>query len=502
MARPLSALLIGGCSVATVHVASRLIAPYAGLGLTLSVAIAVSALAGFAVGAALGAGPMQSDRSGPLAARALLVAAALTLLAALARRPLLVALSGVELRLAVALASALFAGRPCAGLVYAFAASRGGSGAADAMRGLAWLLAGAALAAPLVGYLLAPRAGLTLTLAIVAAVEVLVALAIGVRRAPLATVAGAIVVLAAAGVLVARPATAARLGPRMLELRQGLEAEYRVFDRDGARYVLADGSIQDVVDTLSGDCVQRGPAALELLKLFRTGRDSMLVLGLRGGALPWAFARSGWRVHVVEPDRDAIEVARRVSYRPGEMALDIAHPRRFLERHDAKYGVIVVDAFAAAELPWALCTREAVAVLADRLAEGGLVVMSVEAHGWDDPWVRALAATLRTRFAHVLALPTSEPQNALGTVLLLASRDPVPFTDDQLPDPTTFFQNPEALWVVQQQLHAWLNRYEPESASAPVLSDDRGMTEVWADRVNRAARAELHEFFGPHGGSW
>jgi hypothetical protein len=64
----------------------------------------------------------------------------------------------------------------------------------------------------------------------------------------------------------------------------------------------------------------------------------------------------------------------------------------------------------------------------------------------------------------------------------------------------TYFQNPEALWVAQQQAHAWLNRYEP--ARAAVLTDDRSRMEVWADRVNHGARAELHEFFGPHGGSW
>lgn len=121
--------------------------------------------------------------------------------------------------------------------------------------------------------------------------------------------------------------------------------------------------------------------------------------------------------------------------------------------------------------------------------------------GWGDPLVNALATTLRTSFAHVVALPTSEPQNALGTVLLVASAQPLPLGDEQLPDPTTFFQNPDALWVVQQQLHAWLNRYEP--APGPrAITDDRSMVEVWADRVNHVARIELHTFFGPHGGSW
>jgi len=502
MNRPFPALLLGGCALATAHVAQRLLAPFAGLGLTLEVATLVAALAGFALGAALGARALAPDRAGLLSARALLFSAALALAAALARRPLLEALSGAELRLVVTIGAILFAGLPLAGLGFAFAAGQGDAPAAEAVRGLGWWLAGAALAAPLVGYLVVPGLGLNVTLAVIAAVEAAVALAGGMRRAALPTAAGALAVLATAGAIAIRPAPVARLGPRLLEHRTGRQSEHRVFDRHGARYLLTDGSIQAVVDTLSGDCVQRGPAALELLKLFRPARDSMLVLGLRGGALPLAFARSGWRVRVVEPDEDAVAVSRRVSYRPGEMALAVEDPRRFVRRHAARYGVVVVDLGAGGELPYTLCTREFVESVSRCVTSDGVLVLAVESHGWGDPLVGSLAATLRTRFAHVLALPTGEPQTALGTVLLLASREPVPFADEQLPDLKTYFQNPDALWVAQQQAHAWLNRYQPEPAGAAVLSDDRSGMEVWADRVNHGSRAELHAFFGPHGGSW
>lgn len=500
MTRMLSALLLGACAMATAHAAMRLIAPFSGLGLTLYAAVLVASLAGFALGATWAADTAMGGNV--RAARALLVTAALTLIVALVRRPLLEALGGLELRLVVAITSALFAGVPCAGLGYAFASGQEGTRSVEAVRSLGGLMLGAAIAAPLVGFLVVPRLGLTLALTAVAVVEVIVALASGTRRAPVTTGLGALVILVAAGLLVARPVAAAKFGPRLLEHRVGQDSEYRVFDRDGARYLIADGSIQAVMDTLSGDCVQRGPAALELLKLFRTGRDSMLVLGLRGGTLPLGFARSGWRVSVVEPDHDAVLVSHRVAYRPGELMLIEEDPRRFVHEDDAHYSVIVLDAFAGSDLPYTVCTREFVAALAPRLTPDGLVVVSVEAHGWGDPLVNALAATLRTKFAHVIALPTSEPQNALGTILLFASASPVPLTDEQLPDPTTFFQNPDALWVVQQQLHAWLNRYEPPAAGARVLTDDRSMVEVWADRVNHAARGELHAFFGPRGASW
>ena len=85
---------------------------------------------------------------------------------------------------------------------------------------------------------------------------------------------------------------------------------------------------------------------------------------------------------------------------------------------------------------------------------------------------------------------------------LVFQHDQVDRADDQLPDPTTYFQNPAALWVVQQQTHAWLNRFEPRSRGERVLTDDCSMIEVWSDRVERAGRRELHAFFGPDGGSW
>src|SRR5262249_30723005 len=169
---------------------------------------------------------------------------------------------------------------------------------------------------------------------------------------------------------------------------------------------------------------RRAPGGLGLLRILKPGRDSMLVLGLRGGALPLAFARSGWHVTVVEPDMDAVAVSRRVSYKPGELPLVAADPRVFLRRDTTRRSVIVVDAFGGSWMPGTLCTRECVAELADRLQDSGLLVDVVEAHGWGDPLIGALGATLRTRFAHVIALPTSEPQTALGTILLLASHAP------------------------------------------------------------------------------
>jgi spermidine synthase len=502
MLRTPSAMALGACVFGTAYAAQRLIAPYAGLSLALYCGIAFSTLLGFAVGCALGTRAGITDRADAAAARALLAAAAFTLLTALLRRPLLVALWGVDLRITMAITSVAFAGLPIACLGFAFGAGASHHTANEALGTGAWLIGGAALAAPMMGYGLAPYLGLTLTLALIAAAEAALAYTLGVRHARVATTVGVVLVFAGALFVGVAPVGASHLGPRMLELDRGHEGELRVFDRDGARYLLADGTIHAVMDTLSGDCIQRGPAALGLLRLMRPGPDSMLVLGLRGGTLPLAFARSGWRVRVVEPDKERVRASRRVSYKPGELPLEVAEIRRFLHRDRGKHSVIVVDAFADSYMPFPLCTREFVDLAASRLLGDGMLVVSVETLGWDDPMLASIAATLHTRFADVVALPTSEPPNAVGTILLVATQQPIALTDEQLPDPTQFFLNPDQLWVVQQQTHAWLNRFEPKPANARVLTDDKSLIEVWSDRLNLAERAELHSFFGPNGGSW
>src|SRR4029077_4535314 len=105
----LQGLVLGGSVFATAYVAQRLIAPYSGLSLALYCGIAFSTLLGFAVGCAPGARTRSAERSGPPARPALLAAAILSLLIALARRPLLVALWGVDIRVTIAIASVAFA---------------------------------------------------------------------------------------------------------------------------------------------------------------------------------------------------------------------------------------------------------------------------------------------------------------------------------------------------------------------------------------------------------
>lgn len=503
MDRTLSSLLLGGCVFGTAFIAQRLLAPYAGLSLTLQIAVLAAALLGLALGLSAGSARPADTASGATAARSLFAAALLVLAGTLLRKPLLVALSGLELRMTVTIAAALLVLLPSAAIGFAFALRQDDGDARSLVRSLAAACVGVAAGAALFALVLVPRAGLTVSAAVVAALLALAGGARGLRRSPLPTAVGMLVVGACAFLFATRPVQASRIGPRILAERMGMRADWRMFDRDGARYLLADGSIHAVIDTLTGDGVQRAPAALALLNAMRPGRDSLLVVGVRGGVLPLQFARvAGWHVSVVEPDSDAVALSSLLSFKPRELDLQPVDARRFLRASERRFGAIVFDAFADADLPWTLATRECVADAARHLTPDGVLVYVVEAHGWGDPVIGSLGATLRTSFEHVVAMPTSEPQTALGTILVYASHAPLPWSDEQLPEMSQFFMNPSALWEAQQLAHAWLNRYEPQPRDAAVWSDERTALDLHADRLNHAARAELHTFFGPDGGSW
>jgi hypothetical protein len=169
--------------------------------------------------------------------------------------------------------------------------------------------------------------------------------------------------------------------------------------------------------------------------------------------------------------------------------------------HD-RFPVVIVDAFAGGPMPYTLVTREFFAQVKQRLKPGGILGLAIASVGWTDPLVASLAATLRTSFHTVLALPTSEPPNTLGSIVLIASDRPLDLPDERLPQPTEFFMNLEEHWSVVQMNHAWFNRYEPEAAGAVVLTDDRAPIDGWTDRIQHASRLEVHEIFRKSGVGW
>jgi spermidine synthase len=499
------AFIAGFTAFAVAYLAMRMLAPYYGLTPFLASTVTAVALGSLALAQALA--PRASGSLSSLGIPAVL-AACWTMALPWLRTPLLSALDGLGLRAATVLGAVLLIG-PCLiaiGITLPVTLRLATATLADVPRAASRTMA-AALAGGLVAALIVPlgfvsRLGLRRATLVVAFVELAgAALAVGARKG--AAAPAAVAVLAA--VLLASKLSASPREPRwgLDDVRYGAASELRVLDRNGARYLLSDGTVHTVISTDDAQPLTRTSAALELLKLLEPKPDSVLVVGLRGGAVARAFARDGWTVRVVDPDPTAAAVTERwMRLEPAEAQIVTADPRVYLRTHASTYPLIVLDAYADSAIPVHLVTEEFFRLVASRLRRGGIVAVSVETQGWLDPYARALAATLRRSFRVVHALPTGEPPNRLGAVVFVASDRPMEIADERLPDPGNYHADPEGQWVVQQINHAWLNRYRADAEGGRVLTDDGAMVDLWTERLNAATRRELHAFFGRNGRSW
>jgi spermidine synthase len=495
-------MLIAGFSAFSVaFLGARLIAPFYGLGPFLASVLIVVTFLAVALGVSLGGrGANAGSRALGLA---MLGAGLWTLIALFSRRPLLLALEPAGLRIDVTLAAIVLIGPPLVmlgvalsrALVIALAASKQlGRTAAEV---LGAFLFGVAIAAPLVPFVLLPRLGLSGATILVGAIQIVTGLLAISTKADRGAVPVVIVALLAGIATWAAPAGArGRLPAQVMALAESGSGEVRVVERSGSRYLIEDGSILGVVEPVSWVGLQRAEAALGLVNLIDTEPGRVLIAGLRGGSLPKRLFAAGWKVDVVEPDSAHARIARRyLGLLPGEALLLLSEPRDLLRRSRESYDLIVLDAFAEGLVRPELLTRECVELAKARLFQGGMLAVVVESQGWNDALVRSLGATLATSFPHVLALPTAEPPDALGSTILLASDRALEIPDESIPEPLMHIADPLEHWNAIQTSHAWANAFEPDVRGVAVLTDDRNPAEIWGDRINLAARRELHRFF-------
>jgi spermidine synthase len=116
----------------------------------------------------------------------------------------------------------------------------------------------------------------------------------------------------------------------------------------------------------------------------------------------------------VEIDGELSEIGRRYfDMRAPRLELHHEDARPFLRRSDARYDVIVVDAYRQPYIPFYLATREFFELCRDRLSPGGIVLINIGHPEGQDELERVLAATMGEAFSHVARDPI-EDTNTLG----------------------------------------------------------------------------------------
>ena len=491
-------VFVSGAAVLAVELlGTRVLGPFYGESLFLWSALITVTLLALSVGYAIGG--RMADRAPSLERLCcvLLGAGAWLLVLPWLRDPVLRLSEPLGLRAAVLVASLLLFAPPLTllGMVAPYAIRLRASSLTEVGRTAGDLYAlstvGSVLAALLTGFVLIPYVGVGRLLFLVGAVLVAMGL--------LGLLASRRVAATGAASLVLAPLAffgfgAAHEGPDpsrgLLSIEHSPYAEIRVVELDGTRYMLIDGGTHTIVQADTLESVFSYVHVVDLLNHVIAKPGRLLLVGLGGGSVAKLFARQGWEVEAVEIDSVVTRVARRdFGLTEAEARVHHADGRGWLEGSGERFDAIVLDAFGSSSIPFHLVTREAFALVARRLAPDGVLAINIECVGWDDVLVGSLAATLRESFAHVLALPIAEPPDQLGNLVLMASQREldiareIPPTIDRFS--TTYDKN-----------HAWDNRFEPEPDGAVVLTDDLNPVDLWSDRINLAARRDLHGQFG------
>ncbi len=494
-----AAVVVSGGSILAVEIlGTRIIGPFYGVSLYLWSALIGVALAALAVGYALGG--RWADRSPRLDRFALLLGLAGLWIMAVPwlRQPVLRAAASLELRAAVLATATVLFFPPLAllGMASPYAIRLKAARLDEVGRTAGNLFAVSTVASVVAaigtGFYLIPNLGvarLTLAIGVLLVAASLAGLLLARRRAG-AVAAAVVLALGAAGAIVAAPTSRPDAARGLLAVHDSPYAELRVVKQDGLRYLIIDGIYHSGVDPVSLASPFAYVDVLELPRSFFAAPGDMLLVGLGGGSLAAAYTRADWRVDAVEIDPDVTRLAREYFYLKDHHAR-VHHQdgRRYLIDTDRGYDVIIMDAFGSGLIPFHLITREAFALARSRLKPGGVLALNAWAAGWDDAIVGALAATLRTQFAHVLALPLAEPPDQLDNLILLASDRPLELLEEP-PVPSYRF-SPE-----YNRAHAWDNRFEPDIARAPVITDDLNPVDLWSERINLLARRQLQERIG------
>jgi spermidine synthase len=511
-------VFISGAAVLAIEIlGTRILGPFYGVSLFLWSALITVTLIALSIG--YWAGGRWADRGARISRLGVLLAAAgvWLLLIPWIRSPLLAVAEPFGLRLAVLVAAFVLFAPPLTllGMVSPFAirlkaesVDRVGRTAGDLF---AISTVASVVSALATGFWLIPSVGVArLTQLIGAALLAAAALAwVAARgehtRASRATTTALVALAIGGAALGLGLSRAPRSGatPGVVTLEESPYAEIRVVDRNNKRFLLIDGGIHTIVDPTTWETYFAYVPVFDLVRNFFDAPGRMLLVGLGGGSVAKNFTNAGWRVDAVEIDPAIARIAReQFGLESAEAEIHTMDGRAFLLEHDRRYDAIVVDAFGSSSIPFHLVTQEVFALIAKRLTPNGVLAINIEAVGWRDPIIGAFARTLSRSFEHVAALPTSEPPNALGNLIVLAANRTLEFSEDRLERPFELLPEPYRHWCAVQRNHAWDNRFVPETDGARAFTDDLNPVDVMAERINLAARQSLHEKEELSGAAW
>jgi spermidine synthase len=148
---------------------------------------------------------------------------------------------------------------------------------------------------------------------------------------------------------------------------------------------------------------------------YASALKSAAIIGLGGGRTAWYVHKSVPKLAftAVELDPDVARIANRYfKVRPQKnFDVEISDGRVYLTRTDAKYDIVMIDAYRGPFVPFHLLTKQFYELVAEHLQPGGVAVQNVEP---STMLFDSAVATIKSAFDHVVFFKGS------GNIVILA----------------------------------------------------------------------------------
>jgi spermidine synthase len=257
------------------------------------------------------------------------------------------------------------------------------------------------------------------------------------------------------------------------------------------REMMIDGLIQGGIDRDTGQSIYEYAYLMEHLPLaVNPSARSALFIGLGPGAVVRGYQQRGVDSDVVDIDPLVVRMAEKHFRFQAARPVIVEDGRAVLRERKARYDIILMDVFNGDITPGHLLSREAMALVKDRLNPNGVYAMNlIASFSADSKVLGAIVKTLRTQFSDVVAFPLfdpSAPGHPGGNMVILAANVPL---DQALSVRSIPDVHPLARDGVGVALkHA---RRIQERADAVVLTDDFNPLDVFDPGLHESVRRTI-----------
>ncbi|MGD8875478.1 MAG: fused MFS/spermidine synthase [Gammaproteobacteria bacterium] len=278
-------------------------------------------------------------------------------------------------------------------------------------------------------------------------------------------------------------------GYALLDTRHSPYGELRVIERDGrVRYMVVNGFDQGGIFLETGvSAYNFDDGLVGVARMYAAATERVLLIGLGPGVIATTLTNNNLQVDVVEIDAEVVRAARDYFGYRGEAIIDDG--RRFLQRTNGTWDVIIVDAFAGGSPPWQLYTQEAFTLYQKHLNPGGVVVLNVIGNHLDPaqrPALEAVVSTARQVFSTVDVYPNPWVKKDLPmrNIFIAAATAPLDPERREQGDP----------FAVDSLLTAIARSRPVEVGEGRVLTDDSAPLEPLVRRTTEILRNRIQEY--------